>query len=514
MKRLLIVDDERIERNGMKMLLNQMNQPFEILEAADGEQACQILSETDIDMMITDIRMPFMSGLELVKQARALKGNFPIAIFSGFGDFAYAQEAINYGVSAYILKPVKPQDFKDTVLRMLEHCRLKEMQEEKKRSNTHYQYKYLLQKYLFTGKTEYIESLTQGGITPADQKDGIERIQNIMLLDTDDHFFEDHGGELIELLQKKLNRKIDYLDLNMSQMLLIFFRDSDEDYPHIAGCIYDFILNQYGVKCYIAVSKTLTQLAEYPKAYQDLEGQMENKFYCSDETIFLYEAKSEFITTERLKTDYQKRMIDSIKRKDIAHLWDNFHKLKLQIRREFIDSQMYVKFIFGQLVKELYEEMESIGSARMIEAVEAIYQAGNFESICKVAEKCIQEFEQKCLQTENGFRSDIDQVKQYIASHMSEDLSIDKLASIVYLSQGYLSYVFKRETGMTLSRYIKMCRMEQAKELLRTTNMKMGQICEELGFSNVSYFCQSFREYCGVSPERYRKGETEEEKTD
>ncbi len=503
-KKLLIADDERIERNGIKMLLNQMEQSFEILEAADGEQACQILKEHKIDMMITDIRMPFMSGLELVKHARAIQGDFPIAIFSGFGDFSYAQEAINYGVSAYILKPVKPQDFKDTILRMLESCRQKEILEEKKRSGSHYLYKYLLRKYLFTGKTEYLQSIL------SDHQGNAGNVRNMMLLDTDDNFFEDHGAHLTEQLQKELNLNISYLDLNLNQMLLFFFGDSETDYLHTAGIIYDFILNRYGVKCYIAVSKILTKAEEYPKAYQDLEVQLENKFYCSDETIFPYEPKNTSTMTESLTSDYQKRMIDSIKRKDMGLLWDNFHKLKMQIRREFIDSQMYVKFIFGQLVKELYEEMDLKNPARMIEAVEAIYQAGNFESICKVTEKSIREYEQQYLQTENGVRSDIEEVKHYISCHMNEDLSIDKLSSLVYLSQGHLSYIFKSETGMTLSRYIKMCRMERAKELLRTTNMKMGQICEELGFSNVSYFCQSFREYCGVSPERYRKGETGE----
>lgn len=513
MKRLLIVDDERIERNGVKMLLNQMGQQFEILEAANGEQACEILNETHIDFMLTDIQMPFMSGLELVKQARAMKKDFPIVILSGFGDFAYAQEAIKYGVSDYILKPVKPQDFKQTISRVLESYRQKELQEEDKQINANHHYRYLLRKALVSGKTEFLEEIAQSGLTLSNQKHSIYSIENMMLLDTTGNFFEEHGMKLVAQLQKRLDCSIDYMDLSMNQTLLLFFQGADEDYPHIASIIHDFILNQYDVKCYIAVSKKLTQIEEYPKAYQDLEDQMENKFYCSDETIFLYEEKNTSIVTENRNTDYHKKMIDSIKRKDIAHIWSHFNELKLLIRREFIDSQIYVKFIFGQVVQALYEEMESIDSSRMIEAVESIYQAGNLESICKVVEKCIQTFEQTCLQTENGLRSDIDQVKQYIASHMNEDLSIDRLASLVFLSQGYLSYVFKKETGMTLSRYIKMCRMEQAKELLRTTNMKMGQICEELGFSNVSYFCQSFREYCGISPERYRKGETEDDKT-
>lgn len=512
MKRLLIVDDERIEREGIKMLLKNMGQELEILEASNGKLAYQMLKSQEVDLLLTDIKMPFMSGLDLVKMVRDLNPDMQIAIFSGFGEFTYAQEAIKYGVTDYILKPVKPQEFRQTIGRMLDNCRQKEEEEEEKRNNTYFWYKYSLQKYLFTGKSEYIEKLLGGGVQGgADRKHNISNIQNIMLLNTDTNFFEEHGKELVEQLQKDMGRKIEYLDLNMNQMLLLFYRSATDNYPRIAKVISDMIQNSYGVKCYIAVSKILHNQGEYPKAYQDLENQMENKFYCPDKTIFLHEEENEQNIQGEQRTDYQKRIKESIKLKDIAHLWDNYEKLKKQIREESMDSQMYVKFIFSEVVKDLYEEMQAIGSNRMKEAVEAIYQAGSLSSICKITEKCIQEFEKKSMQTENGVRSDIDQVKKYIAYHVDEDLSIDKLAAKVYLSQGYLSYIFKKETGMNLSRYIKQCRMEKAKELLKTTNMKIVQICQKVGFSNVSYFCQSFREYCGISPDKFRKGEVEDE---
>ena len=173
-----------------------------------------------------------------------------------------------------------------------------------------------------------------------------------------------------------------------------------------------------------------------------------------------------------------------------------------------------MKFIFSEIVKELFDEMQADGSEEMRNQIESVYQAGSLEEICKITEECIQKFEKWILESEQGARSDIDQVKQYIQYHVDEDLSIDKLAAMVYLSQGYLSYVFKKETGMNLSRYIRQCRMEKAKELLKETNMKIVQICEKVGFSNVSYFCQSFREYCGVSPDKYRKGEGADEDLD
>lgn len=508
MKKLLIVDDERIERNGIKMLLNKMGKNLEILEAENGKKAYQILNETEIDLLLTDIKMPFISGIELVKLARELKPDIQIAIFSGFGEFTYAQEAIKYGVTDYILKPVKPQEFQQTIEKMLDNCMRLEAQQEQHKNNTSYLYKYLLRKYIFTGNEEYLKKILEMKTPYGNKKRDIAMIQNMMLLDTENNFFEEHGIELVELLKKNMDREIEYLDLNTDQMLLFFYKSATDNYARIAQSIFDTIYGCYGVRCYIAVSKNLKKPEEYPKAYQDLESQMENQFYCSNQWIFLYDTDSEQSASGDLTMDFQRKMRENIRLKDIRHLWENYQKFLGQIKKESIDSQMYVKFIFSEIVKDMYEAIGAVGSDEMINAVEAIYQAGNLNVVRKVVEDTIQEFEKECLETENGTRKDVEQVKQYINYHVNENLSIDKLAEKVYLSQGYLSYIFKKETGMNLSRYIKQARMEKAKELLQTTNMKIVQICEKVGFSSVSYFCQSFREYCGVSPEKYRKGET------
>lgn len=108
--------------------------------------------------------------------------------------------------------------------------------------------------------------------------------------------------------------------------------------------------------------------------------------------------------------------------KDITHLWDSYKKLVLQIKRESMNSQMYMKFIFSEIVKELFGEMQADGSAEMRNQIESVYQAGSLEEICKITEECIQKFEKWILESEQGARSDIDQVKQYIQYHVDEDL--------------------------------------------------------------------------------------------
>ena len=111
MTNVLIVDDEKIEREGLKYLLSREEGERTVFEAANGKQALQILRSEDIQLLLTDIKMPHMTGLELSKKAKEENPNLQIIIFSGFSDFTFAQEAIRYGVTEYILKPVNPDDF-------------------------------------------------------------------------------------------------------------------------------------------------------------------------------------------------------------------------------------------------------------------------------------------------------------------------------------------------------------------------------------------------------------------
>ncbi len=510
MKRLLIVDDERIERDGIRMLVQDMKLELEVLEAANGKKALQILDERKVDFMITDIKMPFMSGLELIRASRENYPRIEIAILSGYGEFAYAQEAIKYGVANYILKPVDPEEFRKTIDAMLEKSASQEHEKEEKEQTKAFLNKYFFQKYLFTGNEDYLNRILSGENYGLDGND-IKGTQNLMLVESAGNFFENCGQEVIQELQQRLGRALGYLDLNENQILLIFYHSASDNYPRIAESVYEAVKEQFGVECYVAVGRKIRNLKECPQEYQALENLMENKFYHTDTRIFSMDEEIEGESQVRSGTDYQKKLKEDIRLKDFTHLWDDYKKMNEQIQSDGNESQMYLKFLYSELVKELFDSMGSEESPRMKTVIGEIYQAADLAGIYHAVEESFREFETRKMESEDGVRSDVEKVKAYIHAHYGETLGIERLAGEVYLSPGYLSYIFKKETGMNLSRYIKEYRMEKAKELLRDTNMKIVKICSSVGFSNVSYFCQSFREYCGVSPEKYRKGELDDD---
>ena len=119
MYKLLIVDDEKIERNGIRYLLEDGKLELEIYEAVNGKDALEFLNKTRVDILLTDVKMPFIDGIELIRQAAPLFPDMKIIIFSGYSEFEYAKFAMKMGVEDYVLKPVDPEEFTATMNKVI-----------------------------------------------------------------------------------------------------------------------------------------------------------------------------------------------------------------------------------------------------------------------------------------------------------------------------------------------------------------------------------------------------------
>ncbi len=157
MIKTLIVDDEKLEREGIKYLLSQEECERKIFEASNGREALNILREEEIDLLLTDIKMPHMDGLELTFRAKEQNPELPVVIFSGYSDFSFAQKAMRYGVTEYVLKPVDPDEFHKIIGKAEAMIsRGKERKEQEKQEQDFLQ-QYFLENYLYTGSQEILE---------------------------------------------------------------------------------------------------------------------------------------------------------------------------------------------------------------------------------------------------------------------------------------------------------------------------------------------------------------------
>lgn len=505
MYNLLIVDDEKIERKGVMFLFKQMDIECSIKEAVNGQEALDYLMDNDVDILLTDVKMPHMDGIELIRQIkdRNLNPAMKIIIISGYSDFEYAKLAVKLGVSDYILKPVDPKEFEPTMRKIVDEIQSeKALQDIKEKSISFMNQYYLYSLVNGLGVEELKEIQVPGGATADDYT-------RLMLVEFEHSFFGKSDGGFLDNLKRcfdELDVDFQYLNLNTEQCVIFFNRSEEEDYwKNIALKLQNMIHREHGVVAYIAVSRALENAQDIAEAFEETENLMENRFYETDTKVYLPYYNEQSSLENAIDDDtLMKQMKQDIKMKDTENLKLHFDKLCAKYKSKTDFSQVYIKFIFSNLLKDFYDNIPDVGELELNSEIENLYKAVDFQTVIDIINTNVKRLEETFQTNPQMIHREIESVKQYIYEHYDEDIGVEYLAAKVYMAPSYLSCVFKKETGQNLSKFIKAYRMEKAKEMLEQSHKKIVTISNEVGYTNVSYFCQSFREHFGISPQKYR----------
>lgn len=499
MYRILIVDDEKTERECIRFLIEEAGIPLEIMDASDGNDALHILKEWQIDILFTDVQMPGMDGLALIRHAQKIYPELKIIIFSGYADFEYARTAITLGVENYILKPVVPEELEKNLNHLIQE--LDEEQDSRKHMDK--QLSFLLQYSL--------QQSISGGFDPAKADDYVleqlPTFQNMVLLYFNDTFLENNYFAFYEDLQHGLQLDMEFLNLSPNQALLML-RTRIENPLSWGKMLISHIEEKFSVSCYLSVSQHLGRYPSLKDAFAAVEGQIEQRFWTPEEKIFI-SGQNDYDDTslESLDDNLQMtRIKQALSSRDTLSLQTNLELLFQKYSRPSSQSQIYVKFIFSNLLTALYPYQPSPENAKPLDVlVSELYLKPDISEIIHIVQELSGRIITGFNENLENTRREITQVKEYISKNYGSDLSVEMLASIVFLTPDYLSRLFKKSTGKSLSQYIRQYRMDKAKELLIHTNKKIIDIGIQVGYPNYSYFCQSFREYSGTSPEKYRQ---------
>ena len=505
MYRILIVDDEKIERKGVSFLIRQMDVECEITESLNGQAALEWLEANEADILITDVKMPHMDGIELIKQIKERNINplMKIVIVSGYSDFEYAKLAVKLGVSDYLLKPVDPKEFEPTMKKLMDSIETKKIEQVFMEQSI----SYMKQHYLYS----LINGLSLEKMTPS-QLDAldIKEYKRLMLLEFESTFFGKSDTDLAENLKKcleELDNQYNYLNLNPEQGVLLFSVDNNNEkyWKDIADTVSDMIKKIYKKNVYIALSKTIENHEKIAEAFEDAENLMQNRFYQSATRVYLPYTNGESQLHVQMDDDtLMKQMKQDIKMKNAVALREHFEQLCVRYGNKTDFSQVYIKFIFSNLLKDFYDILPDVNELELNNEIERLYRSTDFQTVIDIININIERIENTFSKNPKAIHREIEEVKQYIYDHYDEEIGVEYLADMVYMAPSYLSCIFKKETGQNLSKFIKSYRMEQAREMLTTTQKKIVTISNEVGYPNVSYFCQSFREYFGISPQKFR----------
>lgn len=495
---LLVVDDEIHERECLRYLIQDAHLSFEVREAENGADALEILQDWPADVILTDIQMPVMGGIEFLREACVLYPEAHIIIFSNYAEFEYAKAAIHLGVENYILKPVVPQELENTLNAAIEQIT------EKRTVNRLYQTS-MLQSAL---QLSIYGSLNAEALSE-ELRTQLGSFRRMILLDMPGAYLEKGYAKLCEALQQQFDRE--FVSLNLSPQALVFLREEVDDAHALGQSLCARVCESCGVLCSIAVSRPLSSYGSLREAFSSLEQLMEQRFWNPSEHVFTgtpQQPVTDEVTEETDDDQLLNRIKDALAARDEERFTQSLNTFFSKYRRQTNQSQIYVKFIFSNLIASLYPslpEKEKKNGKSMDELISALYLQQDISKIIDMVQETARTVAGTFGETGRGLRRELVIVLDYIHEHYSQELSVELLASTVFLSPDYLSRIFKKAMGKSLYQYIRQFRMEKASALLLNTTKKVIDIGIETGYPNYSYFCQSFREYFGTSPDRYRQ---------
>ena len=497
MLKMLVVDDDKFERDGVKFLIDKYELNLEVFEADSGESALSFIENHDVDILLSDIRMNGMDGLQLAEKVRKLGKPVTIMFMSAYGEFEYAQKAIDLKAIQYILKPVQVDEFIKKMIEMIqlseEAHKLKVQQEKQKQ----------LTDILFSKTDVTEEEMPISGYCSYPYL-------RMMMLDSRNRFFDrlDLGFE--RQLGDLIHRNIDFIHLNEFQGLLLMEAIPDESLDaiteigqHLIRLFKDIYCNEICV----VVSNLVEDTKQLNSEFHEMDTMLENKFFFDEGTVLLAN-RTPFVVSDMtaVVNDVLTELTQNIQhnRYDIAQLHVEQLFNVLQNSEHF--TVTYVKYVCTEIVKTIFNASKKKDNVRFKLHLEDIYKTVKLRDLRKVILSILKVNEPYGETNVEALPRAIEEVVRIIENEYQTDLSLELLAERVYLSPSYLSHLFKKQKGISINKFMTLHRMEKAKELLITTNRKIIDIGQDVGYSNFSYFSSLFKNHFGRTPSQLREG--------
>ena len=528
MFKVFLADDEIVVREGIRSNFPWEQTDFVLAgEAPDGEMALSMLQDIKPDILITDIRMPFMGGLEL---CRAVSVSMPwmyIVILSGYDDFAYAREAISLGVKEYLLKPVSGQELLQ-VLNHIADC----IREDKRRQDNLRTYRDQLASSGQLLKERLLGDLIAG----IPENEVVERGRALQMSLTAGRYLtmvvelsrEPVSAEETRAAESLLGRlaKSSGGTVCMCQVqgrfVMLVMGDDDADieertYGLAQAAKFDVERNT-SLKPLIAIGTTVRTLKEVPHSYADASALLRT----------LHEAENlnrdrrivgvlDIVPQESLSLVNVKvpQIFEKLRNANMAEIDGILSDYTRSIGQTAAQSKLMVNYIFVDIVLSASRIIRDCGGDPQRIIPSAFRPDGQSAAVSTLDEAMATA--RDLLRTALAYRDEqgsvrygvvIRKAKAFIDERFSNpDLTLREVAEHVSLSNNHFCTVFSQETGVTFTEYLTSVRLARAKELLRDQQMRTSDVAFAVGYNDPHYFSYLFKKNTGMSPRDYRKGD-------
>lgn len=534
MFKILLVDDEEEVRIGIKNKIDWKRYGFEVIgQAENGREALDYFDECVPDIIITDINMPFMDGLELTAVIKEKYPAVKIIILTGFDDFKFAQTAIKYGVSDYILKPVLPKDI-NNLLEKLKKRILSEIAEKEdiQKLREHYKESLPVLKENFMVSLVLRKPASEYTVAKINEMNiklrGSWFAAALCKIDSESINAADFTKKEIELkrfaafniisevLEKHNIGEVFILDDGIVIILGIDCKERTDARNKMFSVLDEArqsICKYLSVTVSVGLGRIYTELEDIRESYiSSITARSYKLILSGNKIIFVEDLEPGVNNFFHLDRDKEEALVASIKfkgEKDVEETVESLFNELGESGASLKEYQLYFTEIISSLMK--LARLFNVESSDVLPDKSDMYMEFNsFESI-EQAKAWINILSINLMKSISRKRINTTQVlfekaRDYMLDNYDDDaLTIQKLSETLFISPSYLAIIFKKESKETFLKFLMRIRLEKAKELLLDSSRKIAEVAESVGYPDVSYFSYFFKKNTGQSPREYKK---------
>lgn len=543
---VVVVDDEQYDLEGLVQFIPWAELNMQVVASFyDAFSALEYMKQQRIDLLVTDIHMPIMSGLELAEQALQLYPQLKLVFVTGHEDFQFAKRALTMQASSYVLKPVDDDELIG-VLRQIE-SRLRQAEQERKqwltmKSSMLYVKHELLRRCLLGVYDEHIAA----ALTQQYALFSTTESQHVAIIEVDDtrwklqHYNELEKKRLLERVYRLFTELCEQhhielycqlaphryaLLLNEGQVRPLTGKSSlqmdapfgsllaEPSQQHMLLSWIAQIEQQVHLTITIGVGSAVRGIEELPLSFNQALQALASKMVCGKRTVIMYRQRIAVDATQPLSGDIEpllKRLYGDITQYELVAIVDRIEQLFTYAADLPNETSVYqfVLYCISKLEgcmerdnEDLYELLQSDRSQW-----ESIMQFETVEDIQRWLRNILFRLSE-CMHGRKRSQPSrlVQDVQHYIAQRLDENITLKGAAQHFAFSPNYLGYMFKNEVGSSFNEYVTKLRMEKAKNLLQDPSKKVYEVASAIGYKDLTYFSKQFKEFTGMTAGDYRK---------
>ncbi|WP_171686761.1 response regulator transcription factor [Paenibacillus planticolens] len=560
--RVLIVDDEELIRNGIARLVEQAGMSFQVIgTCSSAKEALISLEITEIDFIITDIRMPEMDGLELLTEVKRIRPHVFSMVISGYEEFEYARSALKLGASDYILKPIDRKQFREQLHNMMELVTtyrrkqfLQQDLDDKSQKLVDSQLGNFLNSVLYASRPPHRQEW-QGILNPlcryrliATSIDRVQRIDSYSIRDYELFEYARNGiirdicgefeGSAASAIALHSWNGLDGWGWILVNTIKQDEQESDMDTDETSSSEINLICEELTAKLQeafrqyipvsvsLGVSNVLEDISTIGQAAAEARASLQRRLFegggkChwlekqpNDSSVHLQESKSTALRLSELESKlfsvvrlFDEAVIRTIV-DDLFAVWKKNALFSGDLPAIVLSLMLRATI----LIDEIRLEDRDTGKLMSTSYIENTWRKMQVSSdVLELKEELLHFLlliagKLKSLRFLSE-REPVEKAKAYIEQHLADELTLSVVAGEIYLNPSYFSNLFKIQTGENFLNYVTRIRMEKARELLKDRVLKLNEIANKVGYQNPKYFTKLFKEHFGSTPTDYRENQ-------